>query len=167
MRKVIYLMVLVLAGVMAQAADYERLSLNERSYIWEIVADTADTNASGIQVIRDTVFSDTFDIDDYKYLNVVYYLYHFDSGSVLDDDTTQDTLIANFYTSFGSFSPSYSIFCDTCVKVPCTLRAHLIVDTLVYNEFFVRTRIIDSLTPATVDTNEYRGWIDVLGGGSR
>ncbi|MFX0194833.1 MAG: hypothetical protein ACFFCW_01830 [Candidatus Hodarchaeota archaeon] len=151
------------------------MGINSTVYTWPHIVDTADTNANGGLIINDTIFSDTFalfnalagDTTYYRYLNAVYYLYDFDTGSVLDDDSVLDTVTVAWFTTWGGESPSYQVYLDTVVAVPCTVRHHLILDTLMYKHFYVRSIVWDSLNPTTNDTNTYSGWLEAFAGGTR
>jgi hypothetical protein len=167
-----FILIVLLAACLyygVQSATYKRMDIaGVGGYDIPIYVDTADTESDGALYINDTTFSDTFDVDTtYKYVNVMVYFASFDTGGVLGDDSTMDTLEVTMFTGFGRGAPFLARYCDTCIHIPCTIAHNFFVDTMVYNSMYFRTIIWDTLNPTTDDTNYYHGWIDILAGGTR
>lgn len=174
-RVILILLTLMCLGLLVtvESAEFKRLSLAGTSYDWVIEIDTAGVGAEEVY-INDTTISDTFDLFEifgdttyYKYFNSVVYIYKFDSGPVLAEDTLLDSIFIETMTTFGGESPSYAIYTDTCTDIPCIVRHHTITDTMMYRYVWYRIHAEDSLASGEMDTNTYTGWMDVIGGGTR
>ena len=131
-----------------------------------LTIDTSDTNASGYMAIADTTYSDTVDLESYKYANILIHLYDFDTGNVLDNDSVNDTIIVRTVTCAGRGEPKYVIFTDTFLNVPDSAWHKFFLDTTALTNIYFETIITDSIG-LDLDTNTYSMNMRALGGGSR
>lgn len=130
-----------------------------------VVVDTSDTAADGTLALFDTLFSDTITIADsgYSFLTAYGKLVSFDTGSVLDDDSTADSITINMITTINDGTANWTVAIDTILAVGDSFRHHFVVDTMLYNQIFWRTIYIDTLNPSDNDTNTYFFDLDILG----
>lgn len=144
-------------------------------YAYAHAVDTSDTNASGVLLVNDSIYSDTitlvymdnqFNVDSaFRYANIVIRLSDIDTGDVLDDDTTLDAWIVNTIVAYGGCQ--WTAYADTFSYVGDSARHHFILDTLAYTELFFFTNYIDTLNPSDDDVNTFTWEMDVLLGGVR
>lgn len=131
----------------------------------QVEIDTADTNASGILLLNDTIFSDTVSLADsnYKFVTIYGKLVSMDTGLFLDDDSTLDNFVMQLVTTVKKGTANWTVLYDTVVDVGDSFRHNFVMDSMIYDELFWRTIYIDTLNPSDFDTNTYYFDLEIFG----
>ena len=159
MKRFAFLVVLLLIGLAAYAATvYDEVRMDGTNAVlggnaFYVICDSSDT------AVADTQWSDTVDVLEARYVNVVLKY----TDAVLADSANDSLLVIVHTLTAAHNAPERTIYTDTffdtnAVTTPLALKYHAFrADTMLYDKLYFRTIVKDSfILGAGVDTTTVR-----------